>query len=62
MNTPEPCTHPSGHLWEETDVSGCDLCGEHSGLQCLQPGCWETVDLVWEADPRDLSRAPAEPS
>lgn len=52
MNAPEPCTSPDGHVWEETDIFGCDLCGDHVGLQCQQPGCWETIDLVWEADPR----------
>lgn len=51
--TPGPCESPDGHVWEEREVYGCDLCGEHPGVVCTVKGCYETVDLIWEKDPRD---------
>lgn len=47
-----PCDEGE-HVWEETSPS-CEVCGDgaHEGLYCTK--CGETVDFVFDADPREV--------
>ena len=47
-----PCEDGKEHSWEEIDLFGCEVCGDHPGLTC--PDCYETLDLVWDEDPRGI--------
>ncbi len=46
----DPCESPGGHVWRETDLGPCEVCGDHPGVSCTI--CYETVDLVFYGDPR----------
>lgn len=64
---PEPCTPMPGswpasageHDWQEGEGAHCDGCSQpHPVLYC--PKCAETVDLIWDDDPRRVAQAMTE--
>ncbi|HEC66907.1 MAG TPA: hypothetical protein ENI23_16655 [bacterium] len=33
------------YQWEDCEIGGCELCGEHQATEC--PNCGERFDTVW---------------
>jgi hypothetical protein len=36
--------HEQGHHWKRTRLHGCEICGTHEGVECLN--CRRVVDAV----------------
>lgn len=43
------------HQWEQTDLFGCESCGDHPGVRCTR--CYETLDAIWDAEECDQAYA-----